>query len=122
MGRQRCVEPGCRRLAVEQGDRCRAHSVAFYLSGLPPEQQEEYSAAARMEDLDEEIAMLRVLVRKAARENPPAADYVRKFELLIRAVQANHRISQRTRDNLMDNVLGVIRGMHELAGEEESDA
>jgi hypothetical protein len=118
MANHQCREPGCRRFALAGSERCRAHSLAYYLAALPANLRVLYDQAARLESLEEEIRLLRALVHRAAREHPNDADFRQKCALLIRAVLAQHQLSRRTRESIEESVLAVLRGLGDVLGEE----
>jgi len=76
----------------------------FYQSAL--------SEAAEMHGLDDEIAVLRVKLRTALEENPQDVKLMFKgLELLVKALAARYRLSQRAEDELSERVEAVLRDL-----------
>lgn len=72
----------------------------------------ELRNAALVEDLGDEIAVLRVRLKKALRERPD--DYellVRGVNALVRAVAAQYRLSPRAKKDLADNFAAVLNSL-----------
>ena len=72
----------------------------------------ELKKAARVEDLGEEIAVLRVRLKKGLSERPD--DYellVRGMNALVRAVAAQYRLSPRAKKDLADNFAAVFNSL-----------
>jgi hypothetical protein len=68
--------------------------------------------AAKVEDLAEEIAVLRVWLKRALNEHP--GDYqllVRGVNTLVRAVAAQYRLSPRASKDLSDNFAAVLNSL-----------
>ena len=72
----------------------------------------ELKEAAKVEDLGEEIAVLRVRLKKGLSERPD--DYellVRGMNALVRAVAAQYRLSPRAKKDLADNFAAVFNSL-----------
>ncbi len=119
MSDKQCIEPGCGRFRIAGGERCRQHSAAFYLAALPGELRGIYQQALQLSSLDEEIRLLRSLVHRAAEEHPNDPDFRQKCALLIRAVLAQRQLSQRTRGDVEQSVLAILRGLGDVLEEAE---
>ncbi|OGO50021.1 MAG: hypothetical protein A2148_02920 [Chloroflexi bacterium RBG_16_68_14] len=84
----------------------------FYGSALDAAERIELDAAAEVEGLDEEIAVLRVKLRKALLKNPEdLALMLRGIDLLVKAVSARYRLSKQAEEDLAESIAGVIRGV-----------
>jgi hypothetical protein len=84
----------------------------FYGGGLSEEDRRLLQEARRMDGLDDEIAVLRVQLRKAINEKE--VDYrllLRSVEALVRAVTAQHRLSPRARRDLRANIEAVMKDL-----------
>ena len=115
-----CPEPGPRAGPVAEGDspgrepgrrapRRRLSPRRFYEGVLGEAERLELSAARRLEGLDEEIALLRLRLRKALQEHPEDTQLmVKGIELLVKAVAAKYRLSPKARRDLADNLAQVI--------------
>ncbi|TAK32165.1 MAG: hypothetical protein EPO21_15715 [Chloroflexota bacterium] len=65
-----------------------------------------------MEGLDQEIAVLRVRLRSVMEEYPERFDLqLQAVRLLVKAVAVKYRLSQKSEDDLYQNMLGVLRGI-----------
>ena len=86
----------------------------FYQSALSEAERLALSEAAEMHGLDDEIAVLRVKLRTALEENPQDVKLMFKgLELLVKALAARYRLSQRAEDELSERVEAVL---HDLGG------
>jgi len=84
----------------------------FYASALDAAERIELEEAAEIEGLDEEIAVLRVKLRKALVEHPEDRQLMmRGIELLVKAVSARYRLSKQAQEDLAESIDGVIRGV-----------
>ena len=84
----------------------------FYASALEEAERIELEEAAEIEGLDEEIAVLRVKLRKALVEHPEDRQLMmRGIELLVKAVSARYRLSKQAQEDLAESIDGVIRGV-----------
>jgi len=108
MGRpERVAEPPKRRRGVSM--------QSFYASSLTEAERVELEKAAEVENLDEEIAVLRVRLKTALSEHPQ--DYallVRGIGMLTRAVAAQYRLSPRASRDLSDNLAAVLNRFGDL--------
>lgn len=84
----------------------------FYASALEAAERRQLDAAAEVEGLDEEIAVLRVKLREALAKHPEdLALMLRGIDLLVKAVSARYRLSDEAAEQLADNIAGVVRGV-----------
>lgn len=84
----------------------------FYGSALDAAERIELDAAAEVEGLDEEIAVLRVKLRKALSKHPEDLPLMlRGIDLLVKAVSARYRLSKQAEEDLAESIAGVIRGV-----------
>ena len=84
----------------------------FYGSSLTEAERVELEKAAEVENLDEEIAVLRVRLKTALSEHPQ--DYallVRGIGMLTRAVAAQYRLSPRASKDLADRFASVLNSV-----------
>ncbi|MGD0114909.1 MAG: hypothetical protein ABSC13_02750 [Dehalococcoidia bacterium] len=107
--RRRCPRPsdveGFYDLAVPQGDRI-ALTVAHEVEGL-----------------DQEIAVLRVRLRRALEEHPENMTLMLKgVEMLVKAVSAGYRLSKDAKADLSESVRGTLEEYARMISPEgESD-
>jgi hypothetical protein len=88
---------------------------SFYAGSLTEAEQVALAQAADVENLNEEIAVLRVRLRTALSEHPE--DYallVRGIGMLTRAVAAQYRLSPRASRDLSDNLAAVLNRFGDL--------
>jgi hypothetical protein len=81
----------------------------FYASVLDRAERAEIGDAAAVEGLDDEVALLRVRLRRALAERPE--DYalmLKGIALLVRAVAARYRLSPASRRDLSDSLAATI--------------
>ncbi|MBI4329510.1 MAG: hypothetical protein HY685_06565 [Chloroflexi bacterium] len=86
----------------------------FYANSLAEAEREILEQAREVEGIDEEIALLRTRLRQALEERPDDLDLLLKgMRLLVQAVSARYRLSGKAKEDLMDNLVGVIQGIGE---------
>jgi hypothetical protein len=84
----------------------------FYRSALSEAERLALAEAAEMRGLDDEIAVLRVKLRTALEESPQDVKLMFKgLELLVKALAARYRLSQRAEDELSERVEAVLRDL-----------
>jgi hypothetical protein len=93
---------------------------SFYEEALSEAERLELEQAREVEGLDEEIAVLRVRLKRALREHPQDLALIAKgVDMLVKAVAARYRLSPKARRDLADNLAGLIEGIDNLLGREE---
>jgi len=89
-----------------------AGGSSFYEPSLSDEERRGFPEALRVEGLDQEIAVLRVRLRSVMEEYPERFDLqLQTVRLLVKAVAVKYRLSQKSEDDLYQNMLGVLRGI-----------
>ncbi|MFQ5879777.1 MAG: hypothetical protein ACE5IZ_06375 [Dehalococcoidia bacterium] len=84
----------------------------FYRQALSEAERLELDAARQVEGLDEEIALLRLRLRRALVDHPEDMQLMTKgMELLVKAVAAKYRLPPRARRDLADNLAAVIENV-----------
>ena len=74
-------------------------------------------AAARVEGIDEELAILRARLRATWAAHPDNADIVLKgIEVLVRVLSARHRISKKRLDDFIEAAVTVVTSLGEQFG------
>ena len=92
----------------------RAVLRSFYEPALDAAERADFAEARRVQGIDEEIAVLRLRLRRAIEEHPEdLAIMSRGIELLVRAVNTRYRLSKESSDDLGDNIAAVVRGLGE---------
>ena len=82
----------------------------FYQSALDAAEQEDLERAAAAEGLDDEVALLRVLVRRELRERPEDLRLaLQGLTLLVRAVAARYRLSPADQEALERRIVEAVR-------------
>lgn len=90
----------------------RSPAERFYQDALSEAEQALLPTARELEGLGEEIALLRVKIQTAVAEHPENFPLLLKgVALLVRAVAAQYRLSQRAEDDLYQSILGVLEGI-----------
>ncbi|HXG42479.1 MAG TPA: hypothetical protein VNL95_07135 [Dehalococcoidia bacterium] len=93
---------------------------SFYAEALSEAERLELEEAREVEGLDEEIAVLRVRLKRALQEHPQDLALIAKgVDMLVRAVAARYRLSPKARRDLADNLAGIIEGIDNLLGRGE---
>ena len=84
----------------------------FYASALAEAERVKLPSARRVEALGDEIALLRLQIEQQLREHPEDVELVLKsMDTLAKLVAHNYRLSPKSKDDLLDNLLGVIDGI-----------
>jgi hypothetical protein len=80
----------------------------FYETALSEAERLKLEAALDIEGLDEEVALLRFLLRKAIEEHPEDIPLMTKgAELLVKAVATKYRLSPKSKRDLANNLAAV---------------
>jgi hypothetical protein len=91
--------------------------TAFYADHLSTEEQDALAAAAQLDGVDAEIAVLRILIRQVASAGDLEAAR-RGIDSLCRTLKARHALDERTTGRLatsMERVLDSLGGELEVA-------
>ena len=84
----------------------------FYEKALSEAERLDLPEARQMEGLDEEIAVMRVRLKRALEEQPQDAQLIAKgLNLLVKAVAAKYRLSPKARKDLSDSIASVVDGI-----------
>ena len=84
----------------------------FYEKALSEAERLDLPEARQMEGLDEEIAVMRVRLKRALEERPQDAQLIAKgLNLLVKAVATKYRLSPKARKDLSDSIAGVVQGI-----------
>ena len=97
--------------ATRKPARARAPSLRnFYYGALDAAEDEQLDLAAAAEGLDDEVALLRVLVRRELRERPEDLRLaLQGLTLLVRAVAARYRLSPADQEALERRIVEAVR-------------
>ena len=90
----------------------RASARNFYRQALSEAEQEELGEAQEIEGLDDEIALLRVRLKRALEERPDDVQLlVKGLDILVRAVGARYRLSPKSRKDLAENLAAALNSL-----------
>ncbi len=101
----------CHRQARPPSNLCRLHAYfaerreepGFYARNLPDDEQLGLAAAAELEGVDAEIAVLRILIRRVLTLGDVEAAR-RNIDTLCRTLKARHALDDRSADQLATSV------------------
>jgi len=98
---------------VAPGTKARSEEAqGFYEEALSEAERLDLPDARQMEGLDEEIAVMRVRLKRALEERPEDVQLIAKgLDLLVKAVAAKYRLSPKARKDLSDSIAGVVEGI-----------
>jgi hypothetical protein len=92
--------------------RARARVRNFYRHALNQAEQTELEEAQEVEGLDDEIAVMRVRLKRAVEEHPEDLPLlVKGLDMLARAVGTRYRLSPKSRRDLADNLVAVLNSV-----------
>ncbi len=92
-----------------------ADLASFYAAALSAAERADLPPAYRDEGLEQEIALLRLLVKRAVQEHSQDLPLMfRGIELLARAVAVRYRLSRKAERDLGANLAGVVRSLGDL--------
>ncbi|MBI2913818.1 MAG: hypothetical protein HYY03_07850 [Chloroflexi bacterium] len=84
----------------------------FYRDAMSEAEQVELGEAQQVEGLDDEIAVLRVRLKRAVEERPEDLQLlVRGVDLLVKAVAARYRLSPKARRDLAENLAATLNSL-----------
>lgn len=102
--------------------RAQAGAERFYAGALNEGEREALPDAERVEGLDQEVALLRLRLRRALEERPEDFPLMlRGVELLVKAVSARYRLSARAQEDLADSLVGVLNSVSSVLFPEGGD-
>ncbi len=82
-----------------------------YYDGPLRSEPEELRRAGQVEGLGDEIALLRMMLKSAAKETDDPKLMMRGIEVLIRAVAAEYRLSPKASKHLSDNLSALLKNL-----------
>ena len=87
-------------------------AAGFYEEALTEAERLRLPKARGVEGIDDEIALLRVRLLSYMEKNPDRLDVLmRGIALLTRAAATRYRLSPESKQDLMDNLIGVVQGV-----------
>jgi hypothetical protein len=85
---------------------------SFYLSALDEEDQKLLLEAMQVDGIDEEIAVLRYVVRKELEKTPAMYDALcENASRLVRAVAAQYRMSPKSAEDFAKHITAVLNDL-----------
>ena len=109
-------------MAARSPRRRRALAARFYADALSEAERDDLPVALAIEGVDQEIALLRLRLRRAIEEHPEdLAVMFKGIDLLAKTVATRYRLSKRAERDLADSLANVVRGLGDL-WPETSDA
>ncbi len=92
--------------------RARATARNFYHQALDQVERLDLKRAQEIEGLDDEIALMRVRLKRAMAEHPGDVQLLMKgLEILVRAVGARYRLSPKSRKDLAENLAATLNSL-----------
>lgn len=92
-------------------------AAGFYEEALTEAERLRLPRARGVKGIDDEIALLRVRLLGYAEEHPERLDMLMQgVALLTRAVATRYRLSPKSRQDLMDSIIGVFEGVGRSLG------
>jgi hypothetical protein len=92
--------------------RARAAARNFYHGAVDRAERRDLKRAQEIEGLDDEIALMRVKLKRAVEERPEDVKLlVKGLEVLVRAVGARYRLSPKSRKDLADNLAATLNSL-----------
>jgi len=92
--------------------RARAAARNFYGQALDQAERLDLERAQEIEGLDDEIALMRVRLKRAVQEHPQDVQLlVKGLDILMRAVGARYRLSPKSRRDLVDNLAATLNSL-----------
>lgn len=84
----------------------------FYNDSLDEAEQLDLERAEGIEGLDDEIAVMRVRLKRAVEERPEDLQLlVKGLDILVRAVGARYRLSPKSKKDLTENLTAVLNSL-----------
>ena len=84
----------------------------FYADVLSEAERARLEAAREMEGIDEEVAILRIMLRDQIMQSPEKAELLFKsMNMLTKVVATQYKLSPKSQDDLNDSIAGVLNGI-----------
>ena len=84
----------------------------FYGGALDQAELLDLEQAQEIEGLDDEIALMRVRLKRAVEEHPEDVQLlVKGLDILVRAVGARYRLSPKSRKDLAENLAAALNSL-----------
>ncbi|MEX0799850.1 MAG: hypothetical protein WD379_01370 [Dehalococcoidia bacterium] len=90
----------------------RATARNFYRRSVDEAERLDLDRAGEIEGLDDEIALLRVRLKRAVKEQPQDMQLLtRGMEILVRAVATRYRLSPKSKRDLAENMTALLNSL-----------
>lgn len=90
----------------------RATARNFYRRAVDEAERLDLGRAGEIEGLDDEIALLRVRLKRAVEEHPQDMQLLtRGMEILVRAVATRYRLSPKSKKDLAENMAALLNSL-----------
>ncbi len=90
----------------------RAAARNFYRQAVDRAERLDLERAQEIEGLDDEIALMRVRLKRAVEERPEDVQLlVKGLDILVRAVGARYRLSPKSRRDLAENLAAALNSL-----------
>ena len=84
----------------------------FYRKSLDRAERLDLEQAQEIEGLDDEIALMRVRLKRAVEQHPEDVQLlVKGLDILVRAVGARYRLSPKSRKDLAENLAAALNSL-----------
>ena len=95
--------------------RARPNPRRFYSAALSEAERLDLPVALEIDGMDEEIAVLRLRLRRAIEERPEDAELLfRGIDLIAKAVAVRYRLSKKAEGDLSTSLANAVRAVGEL--------
>jgi hypothetical protein len=92
--------------------RSRVTARNFYGQALDRAERLDLEQAQEIEGLDDEIALMRVRLKRAVEQHPEDVQLlVKGLDILVRAVGARYRLSPKSRKDLAENLAAALNSL-----------
>ncbi len=92
--------------------RARAIARNYYWHSVDESERLDLERAHKVEGLDDEIALVRVRLKRAIGHHPENIELLSKgMEILVRAVAARYRLSPKSRKDLADSLAATLNSL-----------
>jgi hypothetical protein len=93
-------------------ERPRVTARNFYGGALDQAERLDLEQAQEIEGLDDEIALMRVRLKRAVEKHPEDVQLlVKGLDILVRAVGARYRLSPKSRKDLAENLAAALNSL-----------
>ena len=96
----------------DAANRPRVTARNFYRQSLDRAERLDLEQAQEIEGLDDEIALMRVRLKRAVEQHPEDVQLlVKGLDILVRAVGTRYRLSPKSRKDLAENLAAALNSL-----------